>query len=74
MVRVAAASQEGAKFEVAIADSRKSVVVKQLNVSDHYTKAQHDSILLLVKPTTTSAQKVNLKFSDPTGNAIGYLN
>ena len=35
MVRVAAASQEGAKFEVAIADSRKSVVVKQLNVSDH---------------------------------------
>ena len=74
LVRVAAISQEGAKFEASIADSRKSVVVKQLNVSDHYTKAQHDSILLLAKPTTTSAQQVNLKLSDPTGNAIGYLN
>ena len=74
LIRVAAISQEGAKFEASIADSRKSVVVKQLNVSDHYTKAQHDSILLLAKPTTTSAQQVNLKLSDPTGNAIGYLN
>ena len=74
LVRVAAISQEGAKFEASIADSRKSVVIKQMNVSDHYTKAQHDSILLLAKPTTTSAQQVNLKLSDPTGNAIGYLN
>lgn len=62
------------KMILQLAGIRKSVSIPYIDVSDFYTKAECDSILLTVKAKSTGNQEVKLQFSSSSSTATGYLN
>ena len=71
---VAAASPEISRFDLQLAGQRATCAVKATKVSDFYTKAECDSIVLKTMATSTGNQKVTLNYGNNPATAVGFLN
>lgn len=71
---VAASSSERSSFILSLANEQTTATMNPIDVSDYYTKADRDSLILNVQAKTIGKQNVKLQFVTSSSSAIGYLN
>lgn len=71
---VAANSTEASQFILQSANNQVSSTIFPIPVSDFYTKAECDSLLLITPAQDTKTQKVVLRYVGTTATSVGYLN
>jgi len=62
------------KFVLKVANDNVSRSIPSIHVSDFYTKAECDSLLLTVPAKNSGKQTVTLQFVNSSSAAMGYLN
>lgn len=73
-VDLAAISGSTTHISIKLADQVAISNISAISVSDYYTKAERDSICLVVKANKTPTQTVSLSFNNSASGAKAYLN
>lgn len=73
-VDVAAYSSQRTTFKVTVNDTTATISTKEVSVSDFYTKAECDSVVVTTHAKQADSQTVTLQFSNSASGAVGYLN
>ncbi len=73
-VDVAAHSSQRSTFKVTVNDATATISIKEISVSDFYTKAECGSTVVTAYAKQSDNQTVKLQFSNSASGATGYLN
>ncbi len=71
---VAAASSKTTKMTIELANATSTANISAISVSDFYTKAECDSIVLVTNAVQSEKQQVKLTFDNSASGALGFLN
>ncbi len=74
LIDLAASATQASTFRATLCGTTNTVSVKNISVSDFYTKAECDSILLTTTAQSSGSQSVNIQFSNAASGAVGFLN
>ena len=74
LIDLAASATQASTFTATLGGTSGAVSVANISVSDFYTKAECDSILLTATATSSGNQTIDLQFRNTASGAVGFLN